>query len=87
MTDDELYSKRRDRSYSNEKFELPPLPDLDDNRDLNSGNGHEGFLSSNYQSNENTQSPSEKKELDPLKANESPELDDDFLMAMSNLSV
>jgi hypothetical protein len=26
---------RRDRSASNEHFELPPLPDIEDNKDLN----------------------------------------------------
>ena len=40
---------RRDRSASNEKFDLPPLPDFNDNRDLD--DEEDNFLVNNYKSN------------------------------------
>ena len=53
MKDDHVFQKR-DRSYSNEKFELPPLPEFDDNKDLQtSGNEQQdNFMMNNYKSNE-----------------------------------
>ena len=48
---------RRDRSQSNEGFDLPPLPDLDDNKDLNIGGGEDGFLTDNYKSNDEMGQP------------------------------
>lgn len=50
LTEEMDFTQRRDRSFSNEGlgFDLPPLPNLDDNKDLN---GNEE-LTENYQSNE-----------------------------------
>jgi hypothetical protein len=54
MSGDEMIH-RRDRSASNEKFELPPLPDFYDNKDLNEDMDDNGdYLMNNYKSNEMT---------------------------------
>jgi hypothetical protein len=47
----EFKSSNRDRSTSNENFSLPPLPSMDDNKDM--VNHNKGIFSSdNYKSNE-----------------------------------
>jgi hypothetical protein len=54
LSEEAHFAQRRDRSCSNEGFDLPPLPDLDDNKDLSSGGDLDGILNVNYQSNELT---------------------------------
>jgi hypothetical protein len=47
----EFKASKRDRSTSNENFNLPPLPSMDDNKDMvNHDKGN--FSSDNYKSNE-----------------------------------
>lgn len=72
LSEEPNFNQRRDRSCSNEGlgFDLPPLPDLNDNKDLN---GNEE-LTENYQSNEH---PLDLADLDPS----SPE---DFVVEYSN---
>lgn len=48
LSDDAHFAQRRDRSCSNERFDLPPLPDFDDNKDLTSRNAIDGILTENY---------------------------------------
>lgn len=44
---------RRERSASNDKFDLPPLPDMDDNKDLGALEEPESLnFKGNYRSNE-----------------------------------
>ena len=47
--DGEHQPKKRDRAASNENFGLPPLPSLEENRDLNNQNRED---LANYKSNE-----------------------------------
>lgn len=48
--DQGFFQKRRDRSASNENYDLPPLPELEDNKDLYQ-NDDDNYM--NYKSNEN----------------------------------
>lgn len=50
--DNEYEFKPRERAPSNEKFDLPPLPDMDDNKDLMELDQPEQSLNDNYRSNE-----------------------------------
>lgn len=52
LSDENNFKPKRDRSCSNEGFELPPLPEIDDNKDLTVGDDQDGILTENYQSNE-----------------------------------
>jgi len=59
--DADFQHRRRDRSASNEKFDLPPLPDFDDNKDLYQQSGDDqddDFMINNYKSNEQKVPPS-----------------------------
>jgi len=49
VEEDDHQPKKRDRAASNENFGLPPLPSLEENRDLNNQNRED---LSNYKSNE-----------------------------------
>lgn len=49
VQNDDHQPKKRDRSASNENFGLPPLPSLEENRDLNNQNRED---LANYKSNE-----------------------------------
>lgn len=47
--DQGFFQKRRDRSASNENYDLPPLPELEDNKDLYQDED-DNYM--NYKSNE-----------------------------------
>lgn len=51
---DDLGLEKRERSCSKDKFDLPPLPDLDDNKDLMDLEDPDigDFKSDNYRSND-----------------------------------
>lgn len=51
---DSLGLEKRERSCSKDKFDLPPLPDLDDNKDLMELDDPDtrGFQNDNYRSND-----------------------------------